>query len=641
MKTGLLSEHYRMDGIKIVREIGRGSYGSVWLVRRSNNQRNLILKCVELSHCDQQKVEAARQEVLILAGLKHPNIVSYKGSFELDHRLHLLMGYCEGGDLYTRIQQQHGSLFPEKQIIRWFIQITMALQYLHLHNILHRDLKTQNIFLTRSGLIKLGDFGIARILGSSIDMATTMIGTPYYMSPEIYAGLPYNYKSDVWALGCCLYELSTLKHAFPARDMSTLIYRISRGKIGGVSNHYSEDLKCLVQSLMNRSPDLRPSASQILHQSFIQNHISVFLNDTTIPSNATNRAERHQVVIEHKKSGESGFKEKECVIAHDCEKTRTHFQSDKMLTENRNEKLNDPVKCRLSARRCCEFLPTEFDSLHIAGDKMKLEDRSRVETKSNRKKDCMCKQHEKQVLPAAGHIGSQSRRRRRSNIKCSVEEKEEDEGNNLPSNPDEFSSVKSGVDSRLSAPNTCSARERRRLKRLQEYERNCFKTVVQHKQLRNEQECMDGNDSAQSDDSSSLSPDNHVAESSNPCDTDVSSSVYDTLGEKLQEEDEFRHLLSTTLSEDSTFNSDEVDICTENRPIGDGVGLDARVSLLEEALVKEVGEDMAETVIRLLKPETMEDWYEQRLAVQQLLGDELFSSVSTTVWHLKLCYTLG
>lgn len=385
-------------------------------------------------------------------------------------------------------------------------------------------------------------------------------------------------------------------------------------QIGGVSNRYSEDLQCLVQSLMNRRPDLRPSASQVLHQPFIQNHISVFLKDTTSPSNTTSRTEAHQDLAEDKKTGEDDLKEKQCVIEYDCGKYRNHPQSDR-LCENVNEKLNEPVRHKLSARRCCEFLPTEFDSLHIAGDKMKLEERSRMETKPSRMKECKCKQQEKQDLPAAGHIGSQSRRRRRNNIQTLVVDKEEDEENSLHTNPEVFPSEKLGVNNKLSVPHPCSARERRRLKRLQEIEIKSCKEVVLHRQVGNEQESVDGKDCAQSHDSdSSSSPDKHVEETESPCDSDMDSYTCTALSEKFQEEDEFLHLLSTTLSEDSTLNSDEADTSTEDRPIGgDGVGLEGRVSLLEEALINEVGEvrELDLTVVNSSTPSVkgMYRWY--------------------------------
>ena len=91
--------------------------------------------------------------------------------------------------------------------MEWFVQITLALQYIHSEKILHRDLKTANIFLTSQDVLKVGDFGISAQLEHTLDMKHTCVGSPYYMSPEVCCDKPYNNKSDVWALGCVLYEL--------------------------------------------------------------------------------------------------------------------------------------------------------------------------------------------------------------------------------------------------------------------------------------------------------------------------------------------------------------------------------------------------------------------------------------------------
>ena len=128
------------------------------------------------------------------------------------------MEYCEGGDLYQKIKNNKGKTFAETQIMEWFVQMCLALYYLHDKKILHRDLKTQNIFL-RNTRVKLGDFGIAKVLDSTQQFTNTCIGTPYYMSPELFKYKPYSYKSDIWALGCVLYEMCNLKHAFDAQSL--------------------------------------------------------------------------------------------------------------------------------------------------------------------------------------------------------------------------------------------------------------------------------------------------------------------------------------------------------------------------------------------------------------------------------------
>ncbi|XP_037386411.1 serine/threonine-protein kinase Nek4 isoform X3 [Talpa occidentalis] len=198
------------------------------------------------------------------------------------------MGFCEGGDLYRKLKEQKGRLLPERQVVEWFVQIAMALQYLHEKHILHRDLKTQNVFLTRTNIIKVGDLGIARVLENHCDMASTLIGTPYYMSPELFSNKPYNYKSDVWALGCCVYEMATLKHAFNAKDMNSLVYRIIEGKLPPMPKDYSPELAELIRTMLSKKPEERPSVRSILRQPYIKRQISLFLEATKAKTSKNN-----------------------------------------------------------------------------------------------------------------------------------------------------------------------------------------------------------------------------------------------------------------------------------------------------------------------------------------------------------------
>ncbi|XP_072575815.1 serine/threonine-protein kinase Nek1 isoform X25 [Vulpes vulpes] len=192
------------------------------------------------------------------------------------------MDYCEGGDLFKRINAQKGILFQEDQILDWFVQICLALKHVHDRKILHRDIKSQNIFLTKDGTVQLGDFGIARVLNSTVELARTCIGTPYYLSPEICENKPYNNKSDIWALGCVLYEMCTLKHAFEAGNMKNLVLKIISGSFPPVSLHYSYDLRNLLSQLFKRNPRDRPSVNSILEKGFIAKRIEKFLSPQLI-----------------------------------------------------------------------------------------------------------------------------------------------------------------------------------------------------------------------------------------------------------------------------------------------------------------------------------------------------------------------
>ncbi|KAK3579311.1 hypothetical protein CHS0354_029593 [Potamilus streckersoni] len=269
-----------IDQFELIKSIGKGSYGEVTLARHKRDRKQYVLKKINLKKASNRERKSAEQEAKLLSKLKHPNIVSYKDSFEKDGFLYIAMQYCDGGDLYNRLKEQHGALLEERQLVEWFVQIAMALQYMHERNILHRDLKTQNIFLTKSKIIKVGDLGIARVLESSTDMATTLIGTPYYMSPELFSNKPYNHKSDVWALGCCVYEMATLKHAFNARDMNSLVYKILKGRMPQMPKQYSADLIQLIKLMLHQDPAKRPTVNKILRDPYIKKNIAIFLEET-------------------------------------------------------------------------------------------------------------------------------------------------------------------------------------------------------------------------------------------------------------------------------------------------------------------------------------------------------------------------
>ncbi|XP_015496192.1 serine/threonine-protein kinase Nek4 [Parus major] len=266
-----------------LRAVGKGSYGEVSLARHRQDRKQYVIKKLNLRSASSRERRAAEQEAQLLSQLRHPNIVTYRESWQGDDgHLYIVMGFCEGGDLYHKLKEQKGKLLPENQVVEWFVQIAMALQYLHEKHILHRDLKTQNIFLTRTNIIKVGDLGIARVLENQYDMANTLIGTPYYMSPELFSNKPYNYKSDVWALGCCVYEMATLKHAFNAKDMNSLAYRIIEGKLPPMPKDYSPQLVEIIQTMLNKKPEERPSVKSILRQPYIKQQISLFLEATKV-----------------------------------------------------------------------------------------------------------------------------------------------------------------------------------------------------------------------------------------------------------------------------------------------------------------------------------------------------------------------
>lgn len=283
-------------GLERVSYIGKGQFACCQLVREIATFQLFVAKCVKLGSLSESYQALAHQEVFLLEALSHPFVVAYHDSFLLEHQnvLIILMEHCEGGDLRNLIAEKAaaGTQLPESQIMTWFAQLILALQYVHGEKVLHRDLKCSNIFLVNGGsVLKVGDFGISRILESQ-EVAMTLVGTPYYLSPEVCSNETYSWKSDLWSLGCVLYELCTFKHAFEHTTLQGLVHKIKSGNYEPIPDLYSKELHDLIRQLLTTSVDLRPSVDDVIAQPFVQSYIAqqVPFKQPSIDLDARNRS---------------------------------------------------------------------------------------------------------------------------------------------------------------------------------------------------------------------------------------------------------------------------------------------------------------------------------------------------------------
>ncbi|KAL9865666.1 serine/threonine-protein kinase Nek5 [Geothlypis trichas] len=305
-----------MDKYELIKQIGEGSFGKIFLAKGKMDDEPCVIKEINLTKMPVKEKEASEKEVILLAKMKHANIVTFYASLQEENKLYIVMEYCDGGDLMKRINMQHGVLFDEDQILSWFVQISLGLKHIHDKKILHRDVKAQNVFLSNNGRVaKLGDFGIARQLNSTTEFAHTCVGTPYYLSPEICENRPYNNKTDIWSLGCVLYELCALKHPFQGNSLHELVLKICRGRFQPVSSNYSYDLRILISQLFKISPRDRPSINSILRKPFLQKLVLRHL-----PPEVAREELSHTVV--HRKRPSASHSRAKQIQAYKLQKTR-------------------------------------------------------------------------------------------------------------------------------------------------------------------------------------------------------------------------------------------------------------------------------------------------------------------------------
>ena len=266
----------KVSDFKIIKELGKGSYGTVYTVKSLINSNIYVMKKMELNHLNpRQQVECYR-EVSILKKVSHKNIIKYYSSFLEKNILYIIMEYAELGDLYSLIKhyKKHSKFFSELDLWKISSEILSGLDYLHSHNIIHRDIKCLNLFITKDLHIKIGDLGVSAFSSGGENFHYTRVGTPLYISPELVKQKPYDYKTDIWSFGCSLYHLACLEPPFTGGNLIVLGNNIVKGVPKALPNHYSNDLKNFVDKMLEKKAEKRPSAKEALDM--IPNNI---LND--------------------------------------------------------------------------------------------------------------------------------------------------------------------------------------------------------------------------------------------------------------------------------------------------------------------------------------------------------------------------
>uniref|UniRef100_A0A146LN46 non-specific serine/threonine protein kinase n=1 Tax=Lygus hesperus TaxID=30085 RepID=A0A146LN46_LYGHE len=274
----------RIEDYDVLDVIGSGSFGTCFKVRHKVTSQLFVWKAIDYGKLSEESKKNLVSEVNLLSKLNHPNIVKYYD--RILHKetttLYIITEWCQGGDLAKLVKsaKSTGQILKEDFIWRVLYQVSKAVQVCHTtlcqFTVLHRDIKPANVFLDEDGNAKLGDFGLARVVDLDEDCSETLVGTPYYMSPEVVRGQRYNRKSDIWALGCLVYELCALTPPFSGCNLKDLQCKIKIGKYAPIPSHYSENLVKVISFMLSIKHEYRPTIEMILHHPLVVQNIKSF-----------------------------------------------------------------------------------------------------------------------------------------------------------------------------------------------------------------------------------------------------------------------------------------------------------------------------------------------------------------------------
>jgi serine/threonine protein kinase len=270
---------------RILNIIGNGSYGTVYKAEHVPTKKLVALKDINISDLSTDETDRLINEISIQKCNTSDFIIKYYDSFVDNEHVYIISELAVNGDLQTLIRKKYS--FKDNFIAKIIIQISLGLNYLHKHNIIHRDLKTSNIFFNDNWDVKIGDLGLAKFFAKS-KFTNSLIGSPSYMSPEMYDSDGYTEKVDMWSLGCILYNMLTLEHPFKATNIVQLVYIINNYEFKKISNNIEnyEDWNNILNTLLNKNPVERTNSHKLCKNEFliktsnISNYtIDVYLNN--------------------------------------------------------------------------------------------------------------------------------------------------------------------------------------------------------------------------------------------------------------------------------------------------------------------------------------------------------------------------
>jgi serine/threonine protein kinase len=267
---------------KVESKVGKGAFGTALLVVDKASNEKYVAKVMNLLQMTPKDKQHVKSEIDCLAQCDHVNIIKYIESWSNDTHLVLVTEYADGGDLGREIvaRRRKNLSFNSMEIACVFVQICLALDHVHQKGILHRDVKPANIFFTRRGLVKLGDFGFSKHYEETIsnDVGHTLCGTPYYLSPEMWGGERYSKKADLWSVGIVLFEMMTLRRPFTGDSMKQLSDAVRKGVLPSIPDSFDPELVTACQVLLTVDSAQRADFRDVMKMKIFQSSLKTILD---------------------------------------------------------------------------------------------------------------------------------------------------------------------------------------------------------------------------------------------------------------------------------------------------------------------------------------------------------------------------
>ena len=390
----------------IISLIGKGAYGAVYKV--SKNNEYFGMKIFSLALNNRKDLDNVENETKILSKLNNEYCIKMYETFKFELGIAVVMELCENGDLSKIIldRKEKNLMFSENEIKNYFYEICKGLEYLHKNRIIHRDLKTMNIFITKDNHIKIGDFGVSKILTNNNIYAYTIVGTPYYISPEICQNKPYDEKTDMWSLGCVLYEMITFNKPFESNSQMGLFMKILKEKPQKLNDNvrktYSTRLLNLIYDLLQKNPNKRFGLKQIFHSGIfytfnniknlkntnnnnIQNKKSFEIKNVNNYNNINNNINNNPPIIRPKLSSNSGAQRvrtnpnkknidnnnnkisRRAIMAFNPKSNNNNFDFKEI---HKNNKYSNTLKEKITINKDSKKIPLKYNNNEINKEKI-------------------------------------------------------------------------------------------------------------------------------------------------------------------------------------------------------------------------------------------------------------------------------